>query len=200
MENEETVFLAKVQQALKVLDDIDEILDNISDLQSKCDLELSDYYHIIEDKGRTLSDAQKVKILDNIERLRNVRRSRFNVSQLGQVYRQHLKSFLYKSNRSFVYQQIKNKINELHKEYNYRILNNNDIDALIAPETTKSVLSSKSGRRCKVNITKEQLEDYFAQGLMAKDIAKMYNTVPSNISRIKKMYGIATNTCRRKGE
>lgn len=201
MDNEETIFLAKVQQVMKALDEIDDILDNISEMQSKCDLELSDYYHIIEDKGHSLSNEQKIKVLDKIEELRNIRRNRFNVNQLGQVYRQHSKSLMYRNNRSFVYQQIKNKIKELHKDYNYRILASDDINSLISttPES-KTNDTGKRGRKSKVNISKEELEKYLEEGLMAKEIAKMYNTVPANISRIKKMYGIATKTYKRKGD
>ena len=45
--NTETLFLAKMQQAIKLLNEIDDMIDNNPEQQSNIDSELSDYFHLL---------------------------------------------------------------------------------------------------------------------------------------------------------
>ena len=73
MENKETIFIAKIQQALTLLNEIDEIIKDNPTEQSNIDLQLSDYYHLIQEKGSEMSDSAKVKLIDRIEEIRLLR-------------------------------------------------------------------------------------------------------------------------------
>ena len=60
--NTETLFLAKMQQAITLLNEIDDMIDNNPEQQSNIDSELSDYFHLLENKHNELSDEGKLKI------------------------------------------------------------------------------------------------------------------------------------------
>lgn len=49
MENKENIFLVKIQNCLKLLDEIEDTIGNNPNDQSNIDYELSDYLHIIQE-------------------------------------------------------------------------------------------------------------------------------------------------------
>lgn len=70
MDNQETVFLAKIQNVINLLDEIDEIIDNNPTMQQNIDYEISDYLHIIQRYNDDITTSSKVKMINDLANLR----------------------------------------------------------------------------------------------------------------------------------
>lgn len=70
MDNQETVFLAKIQNVINLLDEIDEIIDNNPTMQQNIDYEISDYLHIIQRYNDEITTSSKVKMINDLANLR----------------------------------------------------------------------------------------------------------------------------------
>ena len=77
MENKENIFLVKIQNCLKLLDEIEDIIGNNPNDQSNIDYELSDYLHIIQENNQKLDDKTKIELVDKIEKAR-LQREQYN--------------------------------------------------------------------------------------------------------------------------
>ena len=64
MENKENIFLCKIQNCLKLLDEIEDTIGNNPNDQSNIDYELSDYLHIIQENNQKLDDKTKIELVD----------------------------------------------------------------------------------------------------------------------------------------
>ena len=81
-----------------------------------------------------------------------------------------------------MYKGLSELLGTLHRPYNYRVFSEEDINNIIKP--TKN----KSGR--KSAISKEMLLDCIEKGMTSSEIATKYNCSTSNISHLKKQYGL----------
>ena len=81
----------------------------------------------------------------------------------------------------------------MNQNYNYRVLNDNDI---LEIKNKKPLVSTKE----KHKITKETLEEMINCGMKTNEIALALNCSPSNISHLKKTYGLGTRNYAKRGE
>lgn len=187
MENKETIFIAKIQQALTLLNEIDEIIKNNPTEQSNIDLQLSDYYHLIQEKGSEMSDSAKVKLIDNIEEIRLLREQHNDIYLIGDYYSKNRQKLQYTNGRKQLYNELSKLLGTLHKPYNYRVLDENQINSFMTIDNKSTETIKKKNK-----ISKEELERLLNEGKKSVDIAKMYGFTQSYISVLKKKYGIKT--------
>lgn len=187
MENKETIFIAKIQQALTLLNEIDEIIKNNPTEQSNIDLQLSDYYHLIQEKGSEMSDSAKVKLIDNIEEVRLLREQHNDIYLIGDYYSKNRQKLQYTNGRNQLYNELSKLLGTLHKPYNYRVLNENQINSFMTIDNKSTETIKKKNK-----ISKEELERLLNEGKKSVDIAKMYGVTSQYISLLKKKYGIKT--------
>ena len=187
MENKETIFIAKIQQTLTLLNEIDEIIKDNPTEQSNIDLQLSDYYHLIQEKGSEMSDSAKVKLIDRIEELRLLREQHNDIYLIGDYYSKNRQKLQYTNGRNQLYNELSKLLGTLHKPYNYRVLDENQINSFMTIDDKSIEIIEKKNK-----ISKEELERLLNEGKKSVDIAKMYGLTQQYICVLKKKYGIKT--------
>ena len=147
----EKIFLSKLEILLSKFDEIDaineeiqQIIDDEPEKQRQLDLLLSDYYHLLESDD--LSDIEILNVGKKIHDTRTLRRDENRVSTLIACYEQHKNKLQYsvKSNRDMFRQAMRLKTKNLHEDYKYRILTDNDFESFKANGDTSRVQIAKT--------------------------------------------------------
>lgn len=196
--NEEQEFLLSLQRVINDLDTIDEMEMNISNLQSQVDSEISDYVHIIENYGPTLTDKTKIKIFDRLAELRNIRRCRNNNHELVKYFKDHAGKLNLPNNRAILRQELSNKVKQLHYNYKYRVLTEEQVNELLKLDIAQKTESEQKTIKHK-GISKDELEKCLNDNMSVKDIAEKYNKQQSYISHLKKKYGLDMRVYKKRG-
>lgn len=184
MENKENIFLVKIQNCLKLLDEIEDTIGNNPNDQSNIDYELSDYLHIIQENNQKLDDKTKIELVDKIEKARLQREQYNSIYLIGKYFTENKNKLLYTNSRKIMYKGLSDLLGTLHKPYNYRVFSEEDIKEILKP--TKNKPNRKS------TISKEMLLECVENGMTSSEIATKYNCSTSNISHLKKQYGLKT--------
>lgn len=184
MENKENIFLVKIQNCLKLLDEIEDIIGNNPNDQSNIDYELSDYLHIIQENNQKLDNKTKIELVDKIEKARLQREPYNSIYLIGKYFTENKNKLLYTNSRKIMYKGLSDLLGTLHKPYNYRVFSEEDIKEILKPTENKS--NRKSA------ISKEMLLECVENGMTSSEIATKYNCSTSNISHLKKQYGLKT--------
>lgn len=191
--NAEKIFLGKLEVFLQTFDTLDrigkeiqELIDNEPEKQRQLDLLLSDYYHMLENDD--LSDTEILNIGKKIHDTRVLRRDENRVSTIIACYEQHKNKLQYsvKSNRDFFRQAITNRCKNLHEDYKYRVLTEDDIKGF----KKEDKVEKKEKRQRRKGISKEELQDCLNKGMKTKDIANKYSVFATYVSNMKKKYGL----------
>lgn len=184
MENKENIFLVKIQNCLKLLDEIEDTIGNNPNDQSNIDYELSDYLHIIQENNQKLDDKTKIELVNKIEKARLQREQYNSIYLIGKYFTENKNKLLYTNSRKIMYKGLSDLLGTLHKPYNYRVFSEDDIKEILKP--TKNKPNRKS------TISKEMLLECMGKGMTSSEIATKYNCSTSNISHLKKQYGLKT--------
>lgn len=184
MENKENIFLVKIQNCLKLLDEIEDTIANNPNDQSNIDYELSDYLHIIQENNQKLDDKTKIELVNKIEKARLQREQYNSIYLIGKYFTENKNKLLYTNSRKIMYKGLSDLLGTLHKPYNYRVFSEDDIKEILKPTENKS--NRKSA------ISKEMLLECVENGMTSSEIATKYNCSTSNISHLKKQYGLKT--------
>ena len=184
MENKENIFLVKIQNCLKLLDEIEDTISNNPNDQSNIDYELSDYLHIIQENNQKLDDKTKIELVNKIEKARLQREQYNSIYLIGKYFTENKNKLLYTNSRKIMYKGLSDLLGTLHKPYNYRVFSEDDIKEILKPTENKS--NRKSA------ISKEMLLECVEKGMTSSEIATKYNCSTSNISHLKKQYGLKT--------
>lgn len=192
-----TVFLAKLQQVLNTLDEIDEMIGNNSSDQSNVDTLLEDYKHLIEENGQNMSDDAKINMIDSYYNARQTRRRNNNFYEVIKYYNNNKQKLQYKSGRQTLYREVKNKLSNLDNPYKYRILTDDEVKNFINYVNNDVTNNEREADNRKNKLSKEELERLFNEGKKSVDIAKMYGFTQSYISVLKKKYGMKIRTYKK---
>ena len=184
MENKENIFLVKIQNCLKLLDETEDTISNNPNDQSNIDYELSDYLHIIQENNQKLDDKTKIELVNKIEKARLQREQYNSIYLIGKYFTENKNKLLYTNSRKIMYKGLSDLLGTLHKPYNYRVFSEEDIKEILKP--TKHKPNRKS------TISKEMLLECVENGMTSSEIATKYNCSTSNISHLKKQYGLKT--------
>lgn len=123
------LLIRKVNDIVKAMDEIDELIKTSSERRSNIDLELSDLLHIIENND--LDEFASHNVTKRIHDLRKKRRSISNEQALIELWKQQRKDLLYSSSRAQLGKLFLDKIGSLEMPYKNRILSDENIDSLL---------------------------------------------------------------------
>lgn len=194
--NSQTIFLAKIQQALTLLDEIDDIISNNPEMQQNIDWEISDYLHILENEE--LTEKARLEIDTQLARCRKIRRQLCNIYAIGKVFNDNRDKLRYKNQREFLVANITKQVNNLDNEYKYRVLDQDTVNSYVKKE--EIVEKPKQKKLGKKRISKEELLEMIDSGMKNKDIAEKIGLSPSALSHLKDEYGIPRREYKKKGE
>jgi len=119
----------KIRDAIKILDEIDEMIKSQPTELQTIDLELSDLYHLIE--NNELSDAASINVIKRIHELRQKRRSLKNEYEIETTYQTHKSKLTGNETRTFLANEIYKTVKKLNSEYKNRVLTDEDIQKLL---------------------------------------------------------------------
>jgi hypothetical protein len=195
MEKTDLIFLAKLQQVMTTLNELDDIAKRNPTRQQMIDYEISDYLHLLQNED--LSDEKILELSKRLKQARLTRVSLFNTSELIKTYMNNNKVLIYSEHRHKLKDAIEEKMKTLNNNYNYRILEQEDVDSF---KECIVVETKVRKRRGKYEITKEMLEERFEKGMKNKDIAEELGCEQSYISVLKKKFGLGMREYKKRGE
>ena len=195
MEKTDLIFLAKLQLVMTTLDELDDIAKRNPTRQQMIDYEISDYLHLLQNED--LSDDKILELSKRLKQARLTRVSLFNTSELIKTYMNNNKVLIYSEHRRKLKDAIEEKMKTLNNNYNYRILEQEDVDSF---KECIVVETKVRKRRGKYEITKEMLEERFEKGMKNKEIAEELGCEQSYISVLKKKFGLGIREYKKRGE
>lgn len=188
--NDSVLFLAKIQQVLSLLNEIDDVIENNPDMQRNIDWEISDYLHILE--NNELSVEARLELDDRLKTCRRVRRQTNTIQAISKVFNDNRGKIIWKNQRDILYSMMATKVSELNNEYKYRVLDEDTVNNFlttkpIVEETREKVKKTRGKDAC---ITKEELEEKINSGMRNKEIAEEIGVTPEYVSALKRKLGI----------
>ena len=188
------IFLSKLQQVLNTLDEMDNMIKDNPDNQQKIDYEISDYLHLIQNTDLDKLDINKV--MAALKKLRLKRASHYRFYEITKTYNANRDKLKYTSSRANLKEIIKNTLDNLNNEYNYRILESDDLNTLCTEKTEEK--KKRSPKKSKYRITEFDLRKMVDEGMSTSEIATVFGCNQSMISHYKRKYGISTRSYKRK--
>lgn len=137
------LLLQRIESVIKTLDDIDEMINTQATELSKVDSELSDWYHLIE--NRQLTKEEGYRIIERIHELRVMRRSLNNEHEIENTYQTHKSKLAGNETRQFLWSEIRKSEKKLDSEYKNRVLTEEMLQEVLEGKPKK-----KRGRPKKV--------------------------------------------------
>lgn len=190
------MFLSKLQQVLNTLDEMDNMIKDNPDNQQKIDYEISDYLHLIQNTDLDKLDINKVMMA--LKKLRLKRASHYRFYEITKTYNANRDKLKYTSSRANLKEIIKNTLDNLNNEYNYRILESDDLNTLCTEKIEEK--KKRSPKKSKYRITEFDLRKMVDDGMSTSEIATVFGCNQSMISHYKRKYGISTRSYKRKDE
>lgn len=188
------IFLSKLQQVLNTLDEMDNMIKDNPDNQQKIDYEISDYLHLIQNTDLDKLDINKVMMA--LKKLRLKRASHYRFYEITKTYNANRDKLKYTSSRANLKEIIKNTLDNLNNEYNYRILESDDLNTLCTEKIEEK--KKRSPKKSKYRITEFDLRKMVDEGMSTSEIATVFGCNQSMISHYKRKYGISTRSYKRK--
>ena len=188
------MFLSKLQQVLNTLDEMDNMIKDNPDNQQKIDYEISDYLHLIQNTDLDKLDINKV--MAALKKLRLKRASHYRFYEITKTYNANRDKLKYTSSRANLKEIIKNTLDNLNNEYNYRILESDDLNTLCTEKIEEK--KKRSPKKSKYRITEFDLRKMVDEGMSTSEIATVFGCNQSMISHYKRKYGISTRSYKRK--
>lgn len=182
----DVLFLSNLQKIVKLLDEIDDLIESNSTRQSKTDGLISDYEHIIENE--TLTNDQAMLIVQELKKAREYRRHQKNEFELIRAYQENKEKLSSKVNRQFLMAEIYKVWTRLNQKYNMRVLNETEVEKFRT--VNKVVLAKKrEKRRSQKSIDLDnKIWDLYQQKKSQTEISKILGISQPVISiRLKKL-------------
>jgi len=126
------LLLTKIDEVIKILDEIDEMIKTQPLGLQLIDHELSDLYHLIE--NNELSDESCIKVVKKIHDLRIRRRRLNNEHELEVVFQNNKNKLIGNNTRQFLLSEIHSREKTLHQKYKNRIIKDEEIKELLEPK------------------------------------------------------------------
>ena len=187
----DVLFLKAIQDVVKSLQIIEELIETNGPRQSQTDSLLSDYEHLLEEskiRNKPLSDTSYIKIAKEIEKQRDIRRHQKNEFELERIYMQQNEKLFHKEYRAFFTNEIYQRFTALNQPYKPRVLTDKQIEELLAITVEESKKTRKTNREKNNEIINQKIKEMLEQGYSQKRIAvELKMSQPSVSLRIKKM-------------
>lgn len=182
----DVLFLSNLQKIVKLLDEIDDLIESNPTRQSKIDGLISDYEHIIENE--TLTNDQAMLIVQDLKKAREYRRHQKNEFELIRAYQDNKEKLSSNVNRQFLMAEIYKVWTRLNQKYNMRVLNETEVEKFRT--VNKVVLAKKrEKRRSQKSIDLDnKIWDLYQQKKSQTEISKILGISQPVISiRLKKL-------------
>lgn len=111
-------IITQILKAEELLENIDDYFNDLPNLQSEVDEELSDLYHYIENND--LTPKQCTKMVKLIQEKRLVRRNLCNDYEIKKTYNTHRNKLALENQRQFFLTEIHKTAKKLNQQYRYR--------------------------------------------------------------------------------
>lgn len=111
------------------LDKIDSYFNSMSELESNVDMKLSDLYHCIE--NNQLKTNECYRIVKEIKRQRQIRRSLKNDYELMSVYKNNHARLNNENNRKLFMTELYKRKKELNKKYKNRVYSEEELENIL---------------------------------------------------------------------
>ena len=122
-------FLNTVNNAIKLIDKLDKMIQTQPDELRKVDYELSDYYHLIE--NNELNDAQSAIVVKRIHELRVARRGLLKEHEIENTYNTHKTKLIGNNTRQFLLAEICKIQKKIDSEYKNRVLDETTVNNIL---------------------------------------------------------------------
>lgn len=119
----------KIQEVIRILNEIDDYIDTIPNEQSNDDMALSDWYHYIENNRHSTKSAYR--IVKHLKEHLKTRRHNKNQWELCRVYKTHINKLINRENREMLMNEIAKRDRELNKPYVYRIYDSDTLNEMV---------------------------------------------------------------------
>ncbi len=182
----DVLLLNNLQKVMKLLDEVDDLIESNSTRQSKIDGLISDYEHIIENE--ILTNDQAMLIVQELKKAREYRRHQKNEFELIRAYQENKEKLSSKVNRQFLMAEIYKVWTRLNQKYNMRVLNETEVEKFRT--VNKVVLAKKrEKRRSQKSIDLDnKIWDLYQQKKSQTEISKILGISQPVISiRLKKL-------------
>ena len=195
-EKTELELLGRINNVLKLLDEIDQTIEELPEKQSNIELLRSDLEHLLEDKE--MGSVGYKNIARELEKVRKQRRHLKKAWEIIKCYQNNRNKITYKEQRPFIRNSLELCYKELQTTYNYRLLTGQNIKELLGNEKyetkkTTEVVSEVKMKNGEV-VTREEFEKLVNDGKSNKEIAEYYGLTASGLTRLKQRLGIPTRT------
>ena len=131
-----------------------------------------------------------------LKKLRLKRASHYRFYEITKTYNANRDKLKYTSSRANLKEIIKNTLDNLNNEYNYRILESDDLNTLCTEKIEEK--KKRSPKKSKYRITEFDLRKMVDEGMSTSEIATVFGCNQSMISHYKRKYGISTRSYKRK--
>lgn len=126
------LIVEKINNAITILDEIDNMIESQSKELQQVDYKLSDLYHLIEDNELDIESS--VNVVKEIHKLRKERRSLNNEHDIEILYQNEKSKMIGNDTRQFLMTNIHKLLKKLNSEYKNRVYTEEEIQELIKPK------------------------------------------------------------------
>lgn len=175
----EKIFLKKLQDCIINLNELDELVNTNSERQSNVDLELSDWYHLLQNESLFDKDSY-ANIAEKIGQLRRERLSLHKEHEIIKRFNELKTRLTSKDSRQFIVSEIYKTLKAWEEPYKNRIITDEQINEIL---NKKNILKDKRKKA-----SDEEILTMHKQGLSQSQIAKKLSMAQGSISmRLKKI-------------
>lgn len=181
----DVLFLSDFQKVIKLLDEMDDLIESNSLRQSETDGLISDYEHIIENE--TLTQDQAVLIVEKMKKAREYRRHQKNEFELIKAYQENKAKLSSKTNRQFITAEVYKVWTRLNQKYNMRVLDEKEVE--VFKTVNNKLMEIKGRKRSQKSIELDnKIWDLYMQNNSQKEIGRIIGVSQPVISiRLKKL-------------
>lgn len=129
-------FINNLYETVEKLDRCDEMQEEQKELIRQNEWKISDYLHYIEISDN-INEKQAYIIVKNLKQLRLERRDLSNESIIENAFDRVRDRLNNKTNRKFFANEIRKEVNKLNQDYNWRVINKEQIEEIINKEIPK---------------------------------------------------------------
>lgn len=182
----DVLFLSNLQKIVKLLDEIDDLIESNSTRQSKTDGLISDYEHIIENE--TLTNDQAMLIVQELKKAREYRRHQKNEFELIRAYQENKEKLSSNVNRQFLMAEIYKVWTRLNQKYNMRVLEEKEVDKFRTVNKIVPVKKQVKSRSQKSIELDQKIWDLYQQKKSQTEMSKILGVSQPVVSvRLKKL-------------
>ena len=185
-------FVVRLQNCITAYENADKLFDEIDDfIQNKMpeetrifDKEQQDVLHIFEQYD--LTDSQIVKLGRHFMKTRENRRNWHNIFEIARVWESNKNKIFNRNNRIFLREALGKRIKDLDKDWNFKILSEEEVKELLEEDYKEEKPQLKRGKPSIPQNKVDKCLELLNNGSKPKDIAHILKIGLTTVYKIKK--------------